>query len=508
MDGTSDPLPQQSASDGCPLPATVQTRNLWIYALTFWMQYLASPVTYIGSTQASLTKELGASDVVSNLSATLYFAMAFLPVLLAKSVSQVSFLRQLAVTCFASNALAMAGVVVMLIAPVPAGAKIAAVVVQSAFAGAAMPAAAAYMWEAIARGVAEGRRGYTLGITFGAGPLLGVLGAVGSQVVLTGELVGQRFFDVVFPYNFAALYGLAAPMIGLCAFLAARLDIPIPAEEKGLPPRWGPAGGVLAFLLNMAFLIALLAGSFALAMRVCEVPLVQEFLAASGLEPVHIWLAFFTAAVLAYTANLIRQMLADRLILTVFIVAVLLYTCNLMYSNMTLYIPFALGRPTSEYLGWQNVLRFGFKSVAGVWLGWLLARTNPKAGVLATGAFFLLSQVWAITFTGPLFLLAFGIYGMGELIGVYAPNYMLAASPARDIRRNMAFATLVSLPTSLAGILFGGITDYFRAIDRAALGFPVSFAVCGGLVLLGILLALVGLPWRPQRHNAPESKTL
>ena len=51
---------------------------------------------------------------------------------------------------------------------------------------------------------------------------------------------------------------------------------------------------------------------------------------------------------------------------------------------------------------------------------------------------FVLSQVWAIAVSGEWYLVAFGIYGAGKLIGVYGPNYVLSASPKADIRKNLA----------------------------------------------------------------------
>jgi MFS family permease len=99
--------------------------------------------------------------------------------------------------------------------------------------------------------------------------------------------------------------------------------------------------------------------------------------------------------------------------------------------------------------------------------------------------------------TGKLYLVAFGLYGAGELVGVYAPNYILSASAPGEIRRNMAIVTMMMAPAAPAGALFGAISDHYGRIYGAATGYRVSFAVCAAVVSAGILLALVALPARP-----------
>ena len=137
----------------------------------------------------------------------------------------------------------------------------------------------------------------------------------------------------------------------------------------------------------------------------------------------------------------------------------------------------------------------------------------PRQGLVATATIFLLAQVWAIFATGTAYLVAFGLYGAGELIGVYAPNYILSASRPGDIRRNMAFVTLLMVPAAPTGYLFGAIADSVRDagwqlgdMTSTALGFRVSFGVCALLILLGILVALVKLPRTPGLvGDAPSS---
>ena len=112
----------------------------------------------------------------------------------------------------------------------------------------------------------------------------------------------------------------------------------------------------------------------------------------------------------------------------------MLYSGNTIPSNMNLYTPEVLGDLPEKYAGYQNTLRFAFKVVAGFLLGWVLTKSNPKAGILLTGCIFIAAQLWAIFATGTAYLIAFGIYGAGELVGVYAPNYILSASRPAQMR--------------------------------------------------------------------------
>ena len=125
--------------------------------------------------------------------------------------------------------------------------------------------------------------------------------------------------------------------------------------------------------------------------------------------------------------------------------------------------------------------------------------------MVATAAIFLLAQVWAMFATGTAYLVAFGLYGAGELIGVYAPNYILSASRPGEIRRNMAFVTLLMVPAAPTGYLFGSIAQSVKdakwqlgEMTSAALGFRVSFGVCALLILSGIVVALFALPKHPK----------
>ena len=66
--------------------------------------------------------------------------------------------------------------------------------------------------------------------------------------------------------------------------------------------------------------------------------------------------------------------------------------------------------------------------------------------------------------------MSFGILGAGELYYVYFQNYLISCSPTAMVRRNLAYSNLLALPTFLAPILFGAISD------RAGLRYSIIVA--------------------------------
>jgi MFS family permease len=426
---------ENAASPGadCPLDQAAQARNLLLFAGCTALQYLAAPVGYVGLTQASLCHELGSSDAVANLPETAYLGLTFAPILFAWLVPYVAWLRRNLVICYGAAAVSQAAVGLALLAPLPPGLQIAAVIAQAAVAGCMVPSAIAFLWEVLGRGVSEKRRGLALGLAFGVGPLFAVLGSLGAQYVLT------RFPA---PGNFAVLYLAAAPAMAVNALLSCFFVVPAPAVEAVRQP--------------------------------------------------------FRKAVFGGLGDFLR----DRVLLTATVVTILIYTGNTITANLNLYSKEVFGEAPMLRAGNQNAMRFAFKTAAGLLLGWLLTRTNPKVGLLTTSLLFLASVAWALVASAETYLLVFGIFGAGELVGVYAPNYILSASRKEDMRRNMAFVTMMMAPAAPAGYLFGLISDIGGVWFGKAAGFRISFAVCAGLMLTGIVLAAVLLPAKPSRAEA------
>ncbi|MGE5191317.1 MAG: hypothetical protein ACM3U2_02375 [Deltaproteobacteria bacterium] len=417
-----------------PLTAAQQTRNVIVFSACTCLQYLAAPVLYVGMTQASLCKRVGASPRVSNLPETAFFVLTVTPVLLAWWLPGVVFLKRMLAACYLAAGGALALVALALVAPVSDEARIAAVIVQGAVSGAAMPTAIALLWEAIGRGVPESRRGLALGLAFGIGPFLAFAASLATQELLNGTLWGLRTAPLEPPWNFVAVFGGAVPLMLAAAMLAPWLEIPAAAET----------------------------------------PLREPFFAG------------------------LREFLATPILARATVVTILLYIGNTITANMNLYTENVLGTNPEAYVGYQNALRFFCKGVVGLLLGWVLTRSSPRAGILITGLLFVASQLWAIFVPGIAYLVAFGIYGAGELVGVYAPNYILSASSPARMRHNMACVTMMMAPAAPAGYVFGAIAT--NSTLGSAAGFRLSFAVCAAILVIGLVLAIFLLPSRP----APE----
>ncbi|MCA9116662.1 MAG: hypothetical protein KDA79_16390, partial [Planctomycetaceae bacterium] len=421
------------------------------------------------------------------LPGTMYFAMTAIPALIAWLSPGAAVLKRNLSLCYLASAAMLAALAVVLLVDVSDSIKLGMVILQGAVSGAVMPAAIAFLWEAIGRGSDESRRGLALGLAFGAGPLLAVAGSLIQAWLLGTTFFGREFAGLAWPWNFVVLFGGAVPCLLLAALLSRVLVVPLPESE---PPR-EPVGEVAGLLLGLPLLLASVGLAHVAGQTEGGLYGTLCFLAGAGAALAFIWH--------------FRSILTQRTLLLATVVTILVYMGNMIPSNMNLYSPEVLGDSPERYAGTQNALRFSFKVVAGFLLGWMLTRTSPRAGVLATSAIFLAAQLWAMFATGTWYLLAFGLYGAGELVGVYAPNYILSASRPQDLRRNMAFMTMLMVPAAPAGYLYGVIVDVVRrkqltwaGMNSDVLGFRLSFLVCALLILSGIILALVALPKKPR----------
>ena len=482
----NDPRSVVIDNAACPLSWPQQRRNLILFAVCTGMQYLAAPVLYVGITQSALCEKLGADARVSNLPATLYFAMTSMPVLMAWLWPQVRLLRRNISWCYGLSGAMLGLIALALTLPISDGAKLAIVALQGALTGALMPAAIAFLWEIICRGSAPSKRGLALALAFGFGPILAVVGSLVQTTLLGGNLFGYNFAGAQYPRNFIILFALGSPILLVTAAISRFFVVPAAEHE----PKREPVTSVIGLLVGLPSMLVAIA-------------LVQlaDVYSNQGLRA----LGYLFAAVctIAFVVHF-RSLLANRLLLLASVVTVLVYTGNMIPSNMNLYSTEALGESPEKFAGMQNTLRFSFKVVAGLFFGWLLLKTNPRAGLLATASIYLSAQLWALFATGPWYLVAFGIYGAGELIGVYAPNYIVSASSKKDLRRNTAFLTLLMAPAAPAGYLFGAIVDACKSnqwtamgMSPASLGFRLSFLACAVFILSGILLALLKLPKNP-----------
>lgn len=368
-----------------------------------------------------------------------------------------------------------------------------------------MPAATALLWEAVGRGTDESRRGLTLSLAFGAGPILAVVGSFGQMALLGGDLFGFHFEGLPYPTKFIILFAAGVPVMGLAAILPQFLVMAPVNQELTREP--------LSSVIGLFVGIPLMLLAIALT-QISSSSSGSSIASSTTLLPSLLNLLGYTCALIAAAAFIyhFRTIFQQRVLLIASIVTVLIYAGNVIPSNMNLYSTEAIGDLPENYAGKQNMLRFGFKVVAGFILGWILTRTNPKVGVLTTACIYLCGQLWAMLVTGPWYLIAFGIHGAGELIGVYAPNYIVSASRPDELRRNMAFVTMLMVPAAPAGYLYGAIVDHVKqagwtafGLNSTSLGFRLSFFVCSLFILSGILLAATMLPARPKSGSTERS---
>jgi predicted MFS family arabinose efflux permease len=157
--------------------------------------------------------------------------------------------------------------------------------------------------------------------------------------------------------------------------------------------------------------------------------------------------------------------------------------------------------------GYQLTLRFSFKMLCGFLLGWLLTRTNPKVPLLVTIGLQITAVLWILMVPGYWFMLAFGINGAGELFGVYYINYPVRCSAKWQVRRNIAFLTLIATLVGVAPVLYGWISDTWS--------LRTSFWAALGLLLLTAVMVIVKLPANPRPRPedlreddlAPDART-
>jgi hypothetical protein len=466
---SADNAPKECAPSGsgdCPLPAWAQTRNLVLFGANVGLIYLASPVLYVGKTAASLCAKLGASEDISNLPSSAYFFMTPLPILIAWLFPHVRMLKPVLVVTYVIVAGATVVVVATLLLPTPGWMiptldvlgmpphwVVPAVILHGGLLGWALGVVATYQWEVLGRGVAERRRGQAFSLAFGVGPILAVIASLGQQLLLDGKLAGVVLSPIEWAgfgigssdylKNFATLFATVVPIMGLAALLALWFIVPQPPLE------------------------------------VARQPFVSGVFGGLG------------------------EFFGYRIILFASIAMVLVCSGYNVLTNISLFTKVAVGEDAAQYVGYQSALQFGFKVVAGLLLGWLLTRTHPKAGMLVTGAFCLASVAWVMVAPGMWFLLSFGLMGVGELFGVYYPNYIFSCSAKSKMRRNMAFTSMLNMPSSFSPVLFGFITKKVAAAtDDKKLGFQISFLVSIALLSAALVLVQVLLPARPRPRKS------
>jgi len=414
-----------------------QQRNVILYVLKWCLLYLAAPVLYVGFVQAGLCKRLGASNFVANLPSSAYLLLAAFPIMMAWAVPQVRNLKLVMMVGYITTAITGAITAVVLWLPAPDWLRIAVVIGHAAIVACSSGTAWAFEWELIGRSVSESRRGTMFAIAFSVGPLFAVIGSLGAQLVINGEVFGWTpsfWRELAYPANYAVLYAATFPLMLLAALLVKRYVVPMPTVE------------------------------------VRRQPFVQGVFGGFG------------------------QLVSYRLIVIACVAYLLIYSGTMIQNNMVLFTREAVGLAEDTLVGYQLAIRFGCKVFAGLMLGWLLTRTNPRMNLYVTTLLVICGVVWILIAplfgVGLLFLIAFGFNGAGELMGNYFPYYVLCLSPKSQMRRNMAFVMLLSAPVGFAPALYGDISDRWS--------LTASFWVALAVMLVGLILVAATLPAQPR----------
>lgn len=435
----SPPLP--ALDEDCPLPVASQRWNMLCFAGVWCLYYLSAPIVYVGITHGNLARRIGHGDD-ANLPLAWYSWMMGVPVLVAWLVPNPRYLKTLVVGALLCIASVTAIIPIAIATKASSDVLFQSLLIHGAVLGAANGVAITSMWEMIRRGVSTSRRGAMLGLTFGIGPVMACTSTVVQQALLDKIPYFNFSFGTGYPESYLWLFGLAVPLIALCAGLAASFRLPAIDEAQAARTQWSVAG-LREFFTTPALLLAAIA-----------------------------YLLVYSGG-----ANIgVNVSLNASLVVT----------------------------DIKDSQGIQQFLRFGLKAVAGVFLGWLLAKTNPRMPLIATTLILMAGLGWVLGTTGGAYLFAFGILGAGELFGAYFPNYITTASRKDQVRSNMAYLNVLGSLVGFSSVLYGKIAGVSTEEGTAsAAGLRMSFLVAEGILLAGLLLVVFGLPQRPIPEDEP-----
>jgi len=428
-DSDSPATGSDTSEDDCPLATGQQTRNIFCFAGLWCCYYLVAPVSYVGVTQANLLKSLGSSDTVANLPHAFFQWASALPVLVAWFFPQVRLLKTQLVASLISKATVSGAVALAIGLHLPAAYIIASVIAFGAIFGAANGVMIITMWELLRRGVSTARRGTALGLTFGVGPLLACAASTAQQLVTSQESSANGTASTSSLDSFLIIFAASCPILIASAWIAAQFVVQAPADE----PRSERLTQILAGL--------------------------REFLTYPPVALASV------AYMLVYAGG------------------------NAIIDTASIHAREMLSSIAPDTVGYQNLLRFGFKAATGVVLGWVLIKTNPKVPLLVTTLLLVFALFWVLSVNGRWYLLSFGWLGAGELFGAYFPNYVTTASSKSRVRINVAYMNLTVSAVGLASIMFGMISDRYGRI--------ATFQTATGILLVATVLIIGFLPSRP-----------
>ena len=389
-------LPNEFGGTDAPfLPTAEMSRhNGLLYVVSMCIFMFAAPVVYVGVVQAGLLDKLGASAMVANLPASTYLLGAFAPPLLSWLVPH-RFVRTTAVVACAVTTTMISVVCICLFAPVSDMVRLIAVIGQGLIQGFSAYTFQVYKYQCLKRGTTPEGRAWAFKWTFALGPIFAVAGSLWAQYILGGGIEWLPY-----PYDFALLYLIGAPCMGMACYLTSRYDLARVPETPRQP------------------FVQYYADSF------------RSFVRQPTL--VYLWLAFFMWF-MVFTAM----------------------------PTLSLYSREVLGGDPKDYSGWVMALRFGFKAVAGYALGVIALRYGLRSPLFVCMVLLGTSIIWGWAVPGYFYLLAFGLMGAGELGGAYFPNYIVGISSPALSTMNMSILMMTSCASFFAPTTHGALADHF-----------------------------------------------
>lgn len=411
---TSNQVPLSARSG--ELPRNQQRHNCLVFTVCQVMAFCAAPVSQVAVLHAPMIHSLGKSDTIANLPDAIVLCTLPFPVVLLWMWPTNRSLRPLLAVSYLVRAIADLGAG-CLIAIAPQSYWSAALIAHAAIIGTTGGIVNMCLWELIGSGIGPKRRGRTMSVTFGFGPVFAIVASCLSQLALTGDFLGLVSTPKLpQPWGYVAIFAATGLIMGCAAFVS--------------------------------------------------------WIAYSD-PPQHAFKRVTCSSVLAD----VRQFLGSRAI-RIAITAFLLTSAgsSMVQSNLVLYTDDATGQPSGTFTGVQMALRFGCKSIFGFALGWMLARYRAKLPVVATTLVSLFTVGWALLVPGTWYLLCFGLLGAGELYFVYYFNYIVGCSPAERIRDNAAYTNVIVALVGLMPPFYGLISDHWglRASFVVALGILLA----------------------------------
>ncbi|MDA1212832.1 MAG: MFS transporter [Planctomycetota bacterium] len=420
----SERTPDESAGtaddkDVCPLSEDLQRRNSLVYIINWSTMYFIAPVSYVGVLHADILKAYEFNDKMANLPAAVNAWVLPLPVIVAWSFTSTRFLRPLLIGSYL--VMGTLGLIIAALFFTPSKDFLLwGLVTHAAFNGIVGGVLTMCMWEVLRQGMSPRRRGRTLSLAFGIGPMFAVLGSLLSDLILSGNFLGEKVFDPMSsPWNYMTIFGVTGPL--LLMLIVTSLGVTVPPREAHLER--------LSFKQNLQGMTGYLSN--------------------------HLILLTLAAFLLTYAG------------------------CSYIMPNLGLYITDVTGEPADNYTGAKMALRFGCKCAYGFLLGMLMVRFHAKVPLLLTTGTCLVGMIWALFIPGKLYLLAFGFLGAGELFYLYFMNYIVSCAPRENVRQYSAYTGLFPAVLGFVAVLYGNVSDEYgyRASFWLALAFLVSAMV-------------------------------